>query len=152
MSSSAVVSASTMIEPSEHRVVHSVQSTLRIIFGLLPIIAGLDKFTNLLAHWGVYLNPLVLRIIPMTNSGFMHLVGVIEIIAGIVVFARPRLGGYIVMIWLIAIALQLVLWGRFLDVAVRDLVMALAGALTLARLTPYTMDHSVAPVREARAS
>lgn len=116
---------------------HSVQLTLRIIFGLVPIVAGLDKFTDLLANWNAYLNPLVLRILPMSDTGFMHLVGIIEIIAGALVLTKPRIGAYVVMAWLIAIALQLVLWGHYLDIAVRDLVMALTGALTLARLTPF---------------
>ena len=127
-----------MIESSEHQVVHSVQTTLRIIYGLVPIVAGLDKFTNFLANWTAYLNPLVLRIVPMTDVAFMHLVGVIEIVAGALVLTKPRLGAYVVMAWLIAIALQLIVWGHFLYIAVRDLVMALGGALTLARLTPFT--------------
>lgn len=121
--------------------VHSVQATLRIIFGLVPIIAGLDKFTDFLAPWTAYLNPLVLRIVPMTDVGFMHLVGVIEIIAGALVLTKPKVGAYVVMAWMIAIAAQLILWGRYLDVAVRDLVMALGGALTLARITPFTRDR-----------
>ena len=137
MASNPSLPASTITEYSEHNVVHSVQLTLRIIFGLVPIVAGLDKFTDLLANWNAYLNPLVLRILPMSDTGFMHLVGIIEIIAGALVLTKPRIGAYVVMAWLIAIALQLVLWGHYLDIAVRDLVMALTGALTLARLTPF---------------
>lgn len=137
MANSPTMPASTFVEPQEHHVVHTIQVTLRILFGAVPIVAGLDKFTNFLADWTQYLNPLVLRIIPMTDSAFMYVVGVIEIIAGALVFAKPRLGGLVVMAWLIAIALQLLLWGRYLDIAVRDLVMAIGGALTLVRLTPF---------------
>jgi uncharacterized membrane protein YphA (DoxX/SURF4 family) len=126
-----------MMDHSEHHVVHTVHATLRILFGVVPIVAGLDKFTNLLTEWTAYLNPLVLRIIPLTDVAFMQVVGVVEIIAGALVLAKPRAGAYVVMAWLIAIALQLVLWNRFLDIAVRDLVMACGGALTLARLTPF---------------
>jgi hypothetical protein len=64
----------------------------------------------------------------------MKIVGIIEILAGIIVLVRPLIGAYIVMVWLICIALQLIIGGHFFDVAVRDLVMAI-GALTLARLT-----------------
>jgi uncharacterized membrane protein YphA (DoxX/SURF4 family) len=131
-----------MIEDSEHHVVHSVQVTLRILFGLVPLVAGLDKFTNFLADWTAYLNPIVLRIVPMTATGFMHVVGVIEIVAGVLVLAKPRVGAIIVLAWLIAIALQLIVWGRFLDIAVRDLAMALGGALTLARLTTFAEHHA----------
>jgi hypothetical protein len=65
----------------------------------------------------------------------MHIVGVIEIIAGVLVLARPRIGAFVVMAWLLAIAAQLLVGWMFPDVAVRDIVMSL-GALTLARLTP----------------
>jgi uncharacterized membrane protein HdeD (DUF308 family) len=64
----------------------------------------------------------------------MPIVGVIEIIAGIIVLLRPRLGGFIVMAWLIAIALNLLISGHYYDVAVRDLVMAI-GAFSLAKLS-----------------
>ena len=108
---------------------------LRFTFGLVPIVAGFDKFTNLLVNWESYLNPLVMKVIPIGGHAFMGVVGVIEIAAGILTLARPRLGGYIVMAWLICIALSLIASGRYLDVAVRDLVMAI-GAFTLANLTP----------------
>jgi hypothetical protein len=122
---------------AENRVVWTVQATLKYMLGALGVIAGVDKFTNLVADWEQYLNPLALRIFPLSPVAFMHVVGIVEIIAGLIVFLRPRVGGFIMMGWLCAIALQLILWGRFLDVAVRDLVMALGAALTLARLTPF---------------
>lgn len=121
----------------ESRAVHTIQHTLKWLFGLVPIIAGGDKFFNLLANWEAYLNPVFLRIVPLSATGFMRLVGIIEIVAGILVFVRPRLGGWIVMAWLIVIALQLVLAGQYLDIAVRDLALAIGGALTLARLSPF---------------
>jgi hypothetical protein len=141
MATTYPIHTTTELPHSEHRVVHTVQSTLKYLFGLVPIVAGLDKFTNFLADWEAYLNPMVLRIIPVTAHQFMLAVGVIEIIAGVLVLAKPRVGGFIVMAWMLAIAAQLVLWGRFLDIAVRDVVMALGGALTLARLTPFTRGH-----------
>ena len=116
---------------------HTIQQTLKWLLGLVPIVAGADKFFNFLADWEAYLNPLALRIVPMSAGGFMRLVGIIEIAAGIIVFMKPRVGGFIVMAWLIAIALQLVLMGQYLDIAVRDLVIAIGGALTLARLSPF---------------
>lgn len=126
-----------LIGHSEHHVVHTVQSTLRIVFGVVPIVAGLDKFTNFLAEWTLYLNPLVTRIIPLPDHTFMRVAGVVEILAGALVLMKPRLGAYLVMGWLIAIALQLILWNHYLDIAVRDLALAFGGALTLARLTPF---------------
>jgi uncharacterized membrane protein HdeD (DUF308 family) len=65
---------------------------------------------------------------------FMIVIGVIEIIAGIIVILNPSVGGFIVMAWLILIALQLIASGKFFDVAVRDLVMA-SGAYTLGRIS-----------------
>jgi heme/copper-type cytochrome/quinol oxidase subunit 4 len=64
----------------------------------------------------------------------MEVVGVVEIAAGILTLARPRIGGFVVMAWLTCIAFSLVAGGRYLDVAVRDLVMAI-GAFTLANLS-----------------
>ena len=116
---------------------HTTQVTLKYLLGLVPIVAGLDKFTNFLANWEAYLNPMVLRVVPVTAREFMLAVGVIEIVAGVLVLMKPRLGAFVVALWLLAIAGQLILWGQYLDVAVRDIVIALGGALTLARLTPY---------------
>lgn len=110
-----------------------ITNTLKLTFGLVPIVAGLDKFTNLLTSWVDYLGNNK-NMIPFDPLTFMKIVGVIEIIAGIIVLVRPRIGAWIVMAWLIAIALQLLIGGHYFDVAVRDLVMAV-GALTLARLT-----------------
>ncbi len=114
-----------------------IETTWRILkytYGLVPIVAGLDKFTNILTNWVGYLNPLVLKVLPLSGSTFMHVAGIVEFLAGIIVLARPRIGGYIVAAWLTCIALSLIAGGRFLDVAVRDLVMAI-GAFTMANLT-----------------
>ena len=108
---------------------------LRITFSLVPIVAGLDKFTDFLTNWDNYLNPMVASVLPFTPHMFMGVVGVIEIAAGIIVFYRPRLGALIVTAWLGCIALSLLASGHYLDVAVRDLVMSVA-AFTLAGITP----------------
>jgi hypothetical protein len=123
---------------SENRVVREVQAMSKYLFTIVPVVAGVDKFTNLLAHWENYLNPLVLRVVPFSATRVMHIVGVIEVVAGALVWVRPRIGGFVVMGWLLAIAIQLLVWGQFLDIAVRDIVIALSGALVLARLTPLT--------------
>jgi uncharacterized membrane protein YphA (DoxX/SURF4 family) len=105
---------------------------LRVVFGAVPIVAGLDKFTNLLTDWQQYLSPLVSRIVPATT--FMHVVGVVEIVAGALVLSKfTRIGAYVVALWLVGIAFNLLTTGHYFDVAVRDLVMA-AGAFTLAKL------------------
>lgn len=72
---------------------------LRLTFGLVPIVAGLDKFTNLLVNWENYLNPAILQMLPIGGRVLMGIVGVVEIVAGVIVLARPRLGGSIVMVW-----------------------------------------------------
>lgn len=130
---------------SENHVVHQVHTTLRYLFSAVPIVAGLDKFTNLLAQWDNYLNPAVVAIVPVSGPAFMHLAGIIEIAAGVLVFLRPRIGGFVVMGWLLVIALQLLVWGRFLDVAVRDIVIALSGPLILARLAPFASHPHASP-------
>jgi len=108
---------------------------LRIGLGLAPFLAGLDKFFNLLTNWTMYLNPLALRLIPVSAATFMRAIGVVEMIVGIAILTRwTRLGAYVAAAWLVGIALNLVTMGAFLDVAVRDLLLAVA-AYTLARLT-----------------
>ena len=134
---------------AQSHAVQVTQVTLKYLFVLVPIVAGADKFTNILTHWTDYLNPLALQVVPVSAATFMHVAGVIEIIAGLLVFARPRLGGFVVMAWLLAIALQLLFWGHYLDVAVRDIVIAIGGALTLARLTPFA-EHASAPSSGSR--
>ena len=116
--------------------IQSLQKTLKLTFGIVPIVAGLDKFTNLLANWPDYLGNNA-HLLPMSPLSFMKIVGVIEIIAGLVVLIRPLIGAYVVMAWLICIALQLIVGGHYFDVAVRDLVMAI-GAYSLAVLTKLT--------------
>ena len=113
--------------------VKQLSQTLKLTFGIVPIVAGLDKFTNLLTHWSDYLGN-NRSMVPMDPETFMKVVGVIEIIAGIIVFVRTVVGAYVVMAWLICIAIQLLIGGHYFDVAVRDLVMAV-GAYTLAQLT-----------------
>jgi hypothetical protein len=112
--------------------VDRVTNILHWTYGLVPIVAGADKFTNILTDWSQYLSPVVSNIVPAET--FMMIVGVIEIIAGIIVLVRPKIGSLIVGLWLIAIALNLLLTGKYFDVAVRDIVMAI-GAFSLYQLS-----------------
>lgn len=107
---------------------------LKFTFVIVPIVAGLDKFTNLLTDWAQYLNPTLQSIIPFSAHTFMMIVGVIEIVAGFIVLRKPQIGGFIVAAWLALIALTLLAGLNYMDVAVRDLVMAIS-AFTMARLS-----------------
>lgn len=123
---------------SRHRAEASPGTSLLLLkatFTVVPIVAGLDKFTNFLTNWEHYLNPMVTDALPVSPAVFMGIVGMIEIAAGVLVFFRPRLGARIVAAWLTCIALSLLAGGLYLDVAVRDLVMAVS-ALALAGLVP----------------
>ncbi len=107
---------------------------LRIALGVVPIVAGLDKFTNLLVYWPGYLSPLAARLLPIGPAAFMRVAGVVEIVVGAaILLGFARIFGWIAAAWLAAIALNLVSTGHFLDVAARDAVMAVA-AFSLARL------------------
>src|SRR5688500_15154037 len=118
---------------------HSVWLTLKLTFGLVPIVAGADKFTNLLTDWQKYLNEDILRLLPFDAGTFMIVVGIIEIAAGIIVLMMSEIGAFVVAAWLVCIAITLIMSMSYLDVAVRDLVMAV-GALTLARLTKIKIE------------
>ncbi len=99
-------------------------------YGLVPIVAGADKFTHILTDWDKYLAPAVRDLIPFQAGTFMIIVGVIEIIAGILLLVKPRIGSLIVGCWLIGIAINLLMTGQYFDIAVRDTVMAI-GAFSL---------------------
>ncbi|MBS1530721.1 MAG: hypothetical protein JSU01_10460 [Bacteroidetes bacterium] len=114
-----------------------VQTLLKFTYGLIPIVAGADKFTNLLTDWSKYLHPSLVSALPFKAGVFMMIVGVIEIIAGIIVLTKTTIGAYIVSAWLILIALSLLASGNYLDVAVRDVAMAI-GAFSLAKLSTLT--------------
>lgn len=114
--------------------IKDIQTLLKFTYGLIPIVAGADKFTNLLTDWSHYLNPSLKAILPFNDHLFMMIVGVIEIIAGVLVFVNPQKGAYLVSAWLVLIALSLLASGNYLDVAVRDLAMAI-GAFSLAKLS-----------------
>jgi hypothetical protein len=107
---------------------------LRIAFTAAPILFGLDKFANVLTNdWTRYLSSEFNDIIPGTAADAMHIVGVVEIVAGLVVLFSPRFGGFLVAAWLGGIILNLLLVGGYGDIALRDFGLLL-GALTLARL------------------
>jgi uncharacterized membrane protein YphA (DoxX/SURF4 family) len=106
---------------------------LRSAFTVAPIVFGLDKFTNLLADWPVYLAPWIDDLVPGSAQQAMYAVGVVEVVAGIVVAVAPRFGGWLVAAWLLGIIGNLLSIPGFYDIALRD-VGLLAGAVALARL------------------
>ena len=125
---------------------------LRIGLGLAPFLAGLDKFFNLLADWPAYLSPLTLRFLPLSAQTFMHLVGVVEMIVGLAILTKwTRLGSYVAAVWLLAIALQLLTTGGHFDVAVRDVLIALA-AYSLVQLTEVRAQEELAVPQPAVAT
>lgn len=106
---------------------------LRIAFTAAPILFGLDKFFNVMVDWEVYLAPWINDIIPGSAATAMYLVGVVEIVAGLVVLIKPRYGAYLVAAWLGGIIINLLTYSGYYDIALRDFGLML-GALTLARL------------------
>jgi hypothetical protein len=102
-------------------------------FVVAPVLAGLDKFFEILVGWERYLAPVATDVLPFDARTLMLAVGVVEIAAGVLVALRPRLGGYVVAAWLWAIIVNLLLAGGFYDIALRDFGLSL-GALALARL------------------
>ncbi|MFA5038308.1 MAG: hypothetical protein WC732_01360 [Candidatus Omnitrophota bacterium] len=107
---------------------------LRIGFTVAPIAAGLDKFFGIMTDWEKYLSPAFSRLLPVDSIMYMRLVGVAEIIAGIIVAVKPRIGGIIVSAWLLLIVVNLLLMPDYYDIALRDFGLSL-GALALAFLS-----------------
>jgi hypothetical protein len=117
-------------------------------FVAAPVLAGLDKFVHLLANWDLYIAPVFANLLGSATHGFMLVVGVVEIAAGLIVALRPRIGAYVVAAWLAAIILNLVIGGHYLDVALRDFGLFL-GALALGRLAQVYDTHA-ASIRRHR--
>ncbi|MDQ4104578.1 MAG: hypothetical protein M3186_13005 [Actinomycetota bacterium] len=106
---------------------------LRTVFTVAPILFGLDKFTNLLVDWPIYLAPWIDGIVPGTAQHAMYAVGVIEIVAGIAVAIAPRFGAWLVAAWLAGIIVNLLTFPNYFDIALRDFGL-FVGAVALARL------------------
>ena len=108
---------------------------LRIAIGVGPIAAGMDKYFNKLTDWTMYLSPLATKIIPVKDTTFMHIVGAVEVIAGIIVLTRwTKIGSYLVGLWLLAIVANLLTTGMFYDLAIRDVEIAIS-AFALSQLS-----------------
>ena len=106
---------------------------LRVAFAVAPILFGLDKFFDVMVDWEQYLAPWINDIVPGSAATAMHLVGVIEVVAGVFVALKPRYGAYVVAAWLGGIIVNLLTYSGYYDIALRDFGLML-GALTLARL------------------
>lgn len=108
---------------------------LKIVYAAVPIILGLDKlFGWWIVDWAKYASPVITNLLPLNVYQFVLVLGVIEIIAGIIVWFYPRFGGYLVAVWMILIAINLLTMSGLYDVAARDVVIAV-GALALAWLS-----------------
>jgi uncharacterized membrane protein YphA (DoxX/SURF4 family) len=119
---------------------------LRIGLGVGPIITGIDKYFNKLTDWGMYLSPMATKVVPVSPATFMHVVGVVEIVAGLIVLSRwTKFGSYLVTFWLLGIAVNLLTTGMFYDLAMRDVEIALGG-FALSQLT--AVREGQAAVRE----
>ena len=136
---------SRVLSPSKNTTTRRSPATdalllLRTGFTVAPILFGVDKYTELLTHWERYLAPQVGDLLPGSDHQTMLAIGLIEIVAGVLVAVRPRVGGYVVAAWLAGIILNLLLIGDYYDVALRDFGL-LIGALALARLASAAQPH-----------
>ena len=121
----------------------TIQTISKYALGLMAFLAGLDKFLNLLTNWEQYVSPLAQRMLPLSPTSLMHVVGVIEMVVGLAILTKvTRLGAYVAAIWLLCIAVELVTTGRFFDIAVRDVELAIA-AFVLAKLTEIRESSAV---------
>ncbi len=106
---------------------------LQIAFTIVPIVAGIDQFLNKLADWSMYLAPVATRIVPLSAANIMRISGVLEIVAGLLVAFKPRIGAWVVAAWLWAIMINLLAAAAFYDNVLRDFGLSM-GAVALARL------------------
>jgi hypothetical protein len=116
------------------RPAYQAYQVLHVGFAVLPLVAGLDKFFHVLVNWDQYLAPAIADFLPVSTHTFMLAVGVIEMAAGLLVAFAPRIGGYVVALWLWGIIVNLFLFPGYYDIALRDFGLSL-GALALARMS-----------------
>jgi len=126
------MATASSIEPVS-KSAHRAYWVLRIAFTIVPIIAGVDQFTDKLANWDMYLAPVATRIVPVSTHTLMMIAGAAEIIAGLIVAFTPRIGGWIVAMWLWLIIINLLVARGFYDNVLRDFGLSL-GAVALALL------------------
>lgn len=122
-----------MLQRARTEPAYGAFALLRVGFTVLPIVFGLDKFANVLTNWEGYLAPWIVGLLPFGAGTAMMVVGVVEVVAGVLVAVKPRYGAYVVALWLAGIILNLLTYPGFYDVALRDFGLLLA-ALTLGRL------------------
>jgi hypothetical protein len=113
--------------------IYQAYQILHVAFVVAPVVAGLDKFFHLLVNWDMYLAPAIASMSPIGGHGLMLVIGVIEIVAGILVALKPQIGAYVVSAWLLAIVINLLIIPGFFDIALRDFGLSLS-ALALGRL------------------
>jgi uncharacterized membrane protein YphA (DoxX/SURF4 family) len=128
-SSTRLVDSSRLAEPT-----YQAFLLLRTVFTVAPIVAGLDKFANVLVDWDKYLAPWINDIIPGSAQDAMYGIGAIEIAAGLLVAVKPRFGAPLVAAWLAGIVVNLLTYSGYYDVALRDFGL-MVGALALWRLS-----------------
>jgi len=112
---------------------------LQLAFTVVPIVAGIDQFLNKLADWSMYLAPAATRILPLSAAHIMWIGGAVEIAAGLLVAFKPRIGAWVVAVWLWLIMINLLAAASFYDTVLRDFGLSL-GAVALARLA-VVFDH-----------
>jgi hypothetical protein len=128
------ISSSTRCSTATSTPSYQAYQILHAGFVAAPVIAGIDKFLHLLVNWDMYLAPAIAKMSPLGGHGLMLAVGIIEIVAGLLVAFKPRIGAYVVALWLWGIIINLLLMQNYYDVALRDFGLSL-GALALARLS-----------------
>lgn len=118
-----------------HQKTYNTWLLLKITYGLLFLVAGVDKFFDLIVHWGKYVSPLVLDGLNINSTNLLIIVSIIEIILGLLVLTKwTRLGAYGIALWFLIIIVNLLTMMQYFDIAARDAVLAI-GAVTLAKLT-----------------
>lgn len=141
---SAPLGSTSLLDRARQDPAFGAYTLLRLGFVVLPLLMGLDKFTNLLTVWPHYLAPWLTELLPFSAQTAMYLIGVVEIIAAIAMVIRPRWAAWVVSAWLVGIIVNLLTYSGFFDVALRD-VGLLVAAVSLGLLAAkYNRSQSAA--------
>ena len=116
-----------MNEVAQQQKLHTVWLVLKFSYGCAAVVIGADKFFNYIVDWSKYLSPLISNMLPLSIPHFMYVVGIVEMIVGLLILSKyTKLGANILSLWFIIIIANLLTMKMYYDIMARDLLLAIA--------------------------
>ncbi len=114
--------------------------TFQYYFSIMFMIMGTDKFFNFLTNWNLYLWEALPKLLHIDMNLTLYGIGVLEFSCGVILWLNYRIGGLIGTVLLFGIAANLILAGKFFNIALLDIGLAIC-AFALSQSTPAKNDE-----------